>query len=168
MPAPRMKDKVVRNPMVTFCPMDIRVNMTTEKTNTKTAQMEYSARKNASAPVNIASYVSYYTCKCALQAHSKHFLNYYIVYKSLQTFRSTNSRRKTEADAAVFLPSRTAMLRLPSVRRTVSSSISEERILDGSSNLKNKIVNTWTYSKFQRGMYFCNFIKFSYLVRDMI
>ena len=59
-PAPRIKEIVVRNPMVTFCPMEIRVKMTTENANTKTAQIVYSARKKASAPANIASYVSYY------------------------------------------------------------------------------------------------------------
>ena len=66
-PDPRIKDKVVRKPIVTFCPMDIRVKMTTEKANTNIAQMEYSALKKASAPVNIASYVSYYN-KYSLKA----------------------------------------------------------------------------------------------------
>jgi hypothetical protein len=42
-------------PNVVFCPQEISAKMTREKTATKIAQIEYSARRNASAPVEIAS-----------------------------------------------------------------------------------------------------------------
>ena len=56
---PNTKDKEVRNPNVAFWLQEINTKITNENNNTNREHMLYSALKKASAPVEIAAWVSF-------------------------------------------------------------------------------------------------------------